>query len=47
MAALSRFPTAEELGELEDWIEGQDSRAKAVEDLVWALIGSREFAYIH
>lgn len=47
LAALSRFPTAEELGELESWIEGQDSRLKAAEDLVWALIGSREFAYVH
>ena len=47
LAALSRFPTAEELGELEGWIEGQDSRQKAVEDLVWALVGSREFAYVH
>lgn len=47
LAALSRFPTAEELGELGGWIEGQDSRQKAVEDLVWALIGSREFAYVH
>ena len=47
LAALSRFPTAEELGELEGWIEGQDSRLKAVEDLVWALVGSREFAYVH
>ena len=47
LAALSRFPTAEELSELEGWIEGQDLRLKAVEDLVWALIGSREFAYVH
>ena len=47
LAALSRFPTAEELGKLEGWIEDQDSRLKAVEDLVWALIGSREFAYVH
>lgn len=47
LAALSRFPTAEERGELEGWIEGQASRQRAVEDLVWALIGSREFAYVH
>ncbi|MXZ35405.1 MAG: DUF1553 domain-containing protein [Acidobacteria bacterium] len=47
LAALSRFPTAEERGELEGWIEGQASRQRAAEDLVWALIGSREFAYVH
>ena len=47
LAALSRFPTAEELEKLEGWIDGHDSRMKAVEDLVWALVGSREFAYVH
>ena len=47
LAALSRFPTAEELGELEQWLGGRQSRLQAVEDLVWALIGSREFAFVH
>ena len=47
LAALSRFPTAEELGELEQWLGGRQSRPQAVEDLVWALVGSREFAYVH
>ncbi len=47
LAALSRLPTADEQRDLEHWIQGQHPRRKAVEDLVWALISSREFAYVH
>ena len=47
LAARSRFPTAEELAALEEMIRRRPSRREAVEDLMWGLITSREFAYNH
>ena len=47
LASLSRFPTNEEQIELEKIIAGQASRRGAFENLLWALISSREFAYNH
>ncbi|MSO23204.1 MAG: DUF1553 domain-containing protein [Acidobacteria bacterium] len=47
LAALSRFPTAQEQSEIEQWMLGRESRREALEDLAWSLIASREFAYNH
>ena len=48
LAALTRFPTAEERAELLQFLSHRASRRKeAVEGLVWSLISSREFAYNH
>ncbi|MBM3800849.1 MAG: DUF1553 domain-containing protein [Acidimicrobiia bacterium] len=47
VAALSRLPTAEELGFLTKRVSQRASRREALEDLVWSLVTSREFAYNH
>ena len=47
LAALSRFPTPEEKHRLVRMVEARSSRRKALEDLLWGVIASREFAYNH
>ena len=47
LAALSRFPAAEEEAQLEQMIDQGSSRQTALEDMLWGLIASREFAYNH
>ena len=47
LAALSRFPSEEEQAGLEGLIQKQSSRREALEDLLWAVICSREFASNH
>ena len=47
LVARSRFPTAEEQAALEEMIRRRPSRREALEDLMWGLITSREFAYNH
>jgi hypothetical protein len=47
LAAISRFPNESEQSEGEKIIAGNSSRREAVEDLLWALIASREFVYNH
>ena len=47
LAALSRFPIQDEKTRLESMIDARSSRREAWEDLVWAIVASREFAYNH
>lgn len=47
LAALSRFPTPEETSRLVRMVETRPSRKQALEDLLWGVIASREFAYNH
>ena len=47
LAALSRFPTLEETGQLVEMVGARPSRKQALEDLLWGVITSREFAYNH
>ena len=47
LAALSRYPTAEEETRLQALIEGAPSRRKGVENLAWGLLASRQFTYNH
>ncbi len=47
LSALSRFPTQEESSKLEAVLSESPSRRTTLEDIVWALISSREFAYNH
>jgi hypothetical protein len=47
LAALSRLPTPAELDTLQTFVGKRSSRRQAVENFVWALISSREFAYNH
>jgi hypothetical protein len=47
LASLVRPPTAEELSQLEPRVSAHASRREAFQNLLWALISSREFAYNH
>ena len=47
LSALSRFPTEEEANRVQSVISQQSWRREAFEDLMWALITSREFAFNH
>ena len=47
LAALSRFPTPEETRKLVGMVGARPSRKQALEDLLWGVIASREFAYNH
>ncbi len=47
LAALSRYPTAEEETRLQALIEGAPFRRKGVENLAWGLLASRQFTYNH
>lgn len=47
LAALSRFPTREELSAILNLLQSSSTREEGFENLVWALIASREFTYNH
>jgi hypothetical protein len=47
LAALGRFPRNEETADLGELLKSKAARQEAIEDLVWALISSREFAENH
>ena len=48
LAALARFPTAQERADLLEFLRQRSSRRQeTLEGFVWALISSREFAYNH
>ncbi len=47
LAALSRFPRPEETTRLVRMVGTWPSRKQALEDLLWGVIASREFAYNH
>jgi hypothetical protein len=47
LAALTRNPTPEEMDALQTVIAKRQQRRQTLEDFVWALINSREFAYNH
>jgi hypothetical protein len=47
LAGLSRFPTQAEMKDLKSLVQKGSSRRRALEDLLWGLMTSREFAYKH
>jgi hypothetical protein len=48
LACLSRLPTAEELAELLPRLAADETaRRKIYQDLLWAILNSKEFEYIH
>ena len=47
LAALSRFPVAKEYAELEKLLGRETSRRQAIQNLLWAVLNSREFSTNH
>jgi hypothetical protein len=48
LVALSRQPSAEEMTNMRAYLDARaDSRAAAFEDLLWALLNTKEFLYNH
>lgn len=47
LRTLSRPPSAAELGEWTSQLAAATDRTEALEDLLWALLNSREFVFIH
>lgn len=47
LSAVARFPTADEVKKYGELIRKSSSRQEGLEDLFWALLGSKEFLYNH
>lgn len=47
LSAFSRKPTAPELNRTKEYIETSTDRQKAVEDVLWAILNSKEFMFNH
>ena len=47
LTALARRPTASELSRTLDYVDKATDKAKAVEDVLWAILNSKEFMFNH
>ena len=47
LAALSRFPTNDEIGIHAEHVEQAASRDEGMRDVLWSLLNVREFIFIH
>jgi hypothetical protein len=47
LTAFSRHPTAPELNRTREYIETASDKQKAVEDVLWAVLNSKEFMFNH
>ncbi|MEP6755036.1 MAG: DUF1549 domain-containing protein [Chthonomonadales bacterium] len=47
LSALSRFPTTREQSTATSYLKKETDRAKALADLVWTLVNTREFLFQH
>ncbi|MBN9119547.1 MAG: DUF1553 domain-containing protein [Planctomycetes bacterium] len=47
LAALGRAPTAGERKKLTDYVNGAKDKQRAVEDVLWAILNTREFMFNH
>ena len=47
LVTFSRTPTSEELANGQQIVSGAENRRQGLEDLMWALLNSREFLFVH
>ncbi|MBM3971062.1 MAG: DUF1553 domain-containing protein [Planctomycetes bacterium] len=47
LGSLSRLPSSDELTTATKYLEGESDKRQAVEDLLWALLNSKEFMFNH
>jgi len=47
VTAYSRRPTDTELKRTMDYVAGQPDKKKALEDVLWVLVNSKEFMFNH
>jgi hypothetical protein len=47
LRCFARYPDPEELAHAEALLAADGTRTEAIEDLLWALLNSREFAFNH
>ena len=47
LTAFSRKPTSVELNRVKDYIGSASDKQKAVEDVLWAILNSKEFMFNH
>jgi len=47
LAAFSRDPTAQELNDATAYLVSEKDQKKAYGNLLWALMNTKEFMYIH
>ncbi|MBD3672618.1 MAG: DUF1553 domain-containing protein, partial [Planctomycetaceae bacterium] len=47
LAALNRYPTSEEQSAVQEFLKTYPSEKECFEDLLWALINSKDFLFVH
>lgn len=47
LSALNRYPTSEEQSAVEEFLKTYPSEKECFEDLLWALINSKDFLFVH
>jgi hypothetical protein len=47
LTAYSRKPTESELGRIVEFVQAQEDKRKALEDVLWTILNSREFMFNH
>ncbi len=47
LSTLSRYPTAEEMAKLLEYIKEADDRKQAIKDICWAVMNTKEFLFNH
>ena len=47
LTAYSRMPTASETSKTIEFIQAQEDKRKALEDVLWTILNSKEFMFNH